>query len=167
METLFEGSYIRNKDFAKEFFNYHAYRRPLGIFITVIGIWAIVTGIMCVIGQQYWAIFSIVLGVYLFILREIRTRKSIKLMLERDKEGNHGNVVSVQNLVTENAVISSINKVGTEYELSCIERAYHSKNYIYLATKAKLVIVFDIHNFSKGSPEELIEFISMKGIKVK
>ena len=31
----------------------------------------------------------------------------------------------------------------------------------------KLAIVFDINNFSKGTPEELVEFIRQKGIKIK
>ena len=75
----------------------------------------------------------------------------------------------VQNLVTENSIIvkSSLNEAGTEYELSYIEKAYRSKNYNYLITKAKLAIVFDINHFSKGTPEELVEFISQKGIKIK
>ena len=115
------------------------------------------------------AIIAIVLGIYLFVLRVVRVKKSIKISLERDKESNHGNFVSVQNLVTENSIIvkSSTNESGTEFEMSCIEKAYRSKNYIYLITKAKLAIVFDINNFSKGTPEELIEFIRQKGIKIK
>ena len=31
----------------------------------------------------------------------------------------------------------------------------------------KLAIVFDINNFSKGTPKELVEFIRQKGIKIK
>jgi hypothetical protein len=110
-----------------------------------------------------------VLGIYQLILRVIRVKKSIKISIERDKESNHGSFVTVQNLVTENSIVvkSSSNETGTEYEMSCIEKAYRSKNYIYLITKAKLAIVFDVNNFSKGTPEELVEFIRQKGIKIK
>ena len=170
METKIESTYVRDEKFTKEFFSYHSYKRPLGIIITVICIFAIVSGVINVFANnEYLAIISILLGIYLFILRVIRVKKSIKISLERDKESNHGSFVSVQNLVTENSIVvkSSSNETGTEYEMSCIEKAYRSKNYIYLITKAKLAIVFDVNNFSKGTPEELIEFMNQKGIKVK
>ena len=170
METKIESTYVRDEKFAKEYFSYHSYRRPSGIIITVICILGIVSGVMNVFAyKEYLAIVAIVLGIYLLVLRAIRVKKSIKISLERDKESNHGNFVSVQNLVTENSIIvkSSINESGTEFEMSCIEKAYRSKNYIYLITKAKLAIVFDINNFSKGTPEELVEFIRQKGIKIK
>ena len=170
METKIESAYIRDEKFAKEFFSYHSYKRPSGIIITVICVLAIVSGIVNVFAyNNYLAIIAIVLGIYLLVLRVVRVKQSIKISLERDKECNHGNFVSVQNLVTENSIIvkSSTNESGTEYEMSCIEKVYRSKNYIYLITKAKLAIVFDVNNFSKGTPEELIEFIRQKGIKFK
>lgn len=170
METKIESTYVRDEKFVKEYFSYHSYKRPSGIIITVICILAIVSGVINVFANnKYLAIISIVLGIYLLILRVIRVKKSIKISLERDKESNHGSFVSVQNFVTENSIVvkSSSNETGTEYEMSCIEKAYRSKNYIYLITKAKLAIVFDVNNFSKGTPEELIEFMSQKGIKVK
>jgi hypothetical protein len=169
METKFEGGYIRNEKFAKEYYFYHAYKNTAGIFITVACACAVLIGIILTAMQQYLAIIDIVLGLYILLLRYFRTKKIIKLSLERDRESNHGNVVSVQNLVTDEAitVISSNNTAGTEFEMSCITKLYSSKNYIYLITKAKLAIVFDKNNFSKGSKEELIEFIRSKGIKVK
>ena len=169
METKFEGGYIRDEKFAKEYYSYHSYKTPGGIIITVVCIWAIITGIILTAMQQYLSIINIVLGLYIFLLRYFRTKKIIKLSLERDRESNHGNVVSVQNFVTDEAitVISSNNESGTEFEMSCISKLYSSKNYIYLITKAKLAIVFDKNNFTKGSKEDLIEFIRSKGIKVK
>ena len=170
METKIESTYVRDEKFAKEYFSYHSYKRPSGIIITVICILAIVSGVINVFASnEYLAIISIVLGIYLLILRVIRVKNFIKLSLARDKESNHGNFVSVHNLVTENSIIvkSSANESGTEFEISCIEKAYRSKNYIYLITKAKLAIVFDINSFSKGTPEELVEFIRQKGIKIK
>lgn len=168
METKIESTYVRDEKFAKEFFSYHSYKRPSGIIITVICILAIVSGVINVFAyQEYWAITAIVLGVYLFVLRFVRVKKDIKISLERDKESNHGNFVSVENLVTDNSIIVKTNESCTEFELSCIEKAYRSKNYIYLITKAKLAIVFDINHFSKGTPEELAQFICQKGIKIK
>ncbi len=54
-----------------------------------------------------------------------------------------------------------------EYELTRIEKVYRSKHYIYLLTKAQVAIAFDVDQFSKGTPEELIELMRQKGIKVK
>lgn len=170
METKIEAGYVRDEKFAKEFFTYHFYRRPAGIIVTIICILAIVVGVISIIAiQQYLSIISVALGIFLFILRAIRVKTSIKISLDRDKESNHGNCVSLQNIVTENSILvkSSLNEVGTDYDISCIVKAYRSKNYIYLLTKAKLVIIFDVNKFSKGTPEELIEFISNKGIKIK
>ena len=170
METKIESTYVRDEKFAKEYFSYHFYKRPSGIILTVICILAIVSGIINVLAyKEYLNIIAIVLGIFLLVLRVIRVKQGIKILLERDKETNHGSFVLVQNFVTENSIIvkSSSNETGTEYEMSCIEKAYRSKNYIYLITKAKLAIVFDVNNFSKGTPEELIEFMSQKGIKVK
>ena len=170
METKIEAGYVRDEKFAKEFFTYHFYQRPAGIIVTIICILAIVVGVISIIAiQQYLSIISVALGIFVFILRAIRVKTSIKISLDRDKESNHGNALLVQNIVTENSIIvkSSINESGTEIEMSCIKKAYRSKNYIYLITKAKLAIVFDVNNFSKGTPEDLIEFMSQKGIKVK
>jgi hypothetical protein len=168
METKIESTYVRDEKFAKEFFSYHSYKRPSGIIITVISILAIVSGVINVFAyQEYWNIIVIVLGVYLFVLRFVRVKKNVKISLERDKESNHGSFVSVENLVTDNSIIVKTNESGTEFELSCIKKAYRSKNYIYLITKAKLAIVFDINHFSKGTPEELVQFICQKGIKIK
>ena len=170
METKIEAAYVRDEKFAKEYFSYHSYKRPSGIIITVICILLVVSGIINVFAyKDYLAITAIVLGIYLFVLRVVRVKKSIKISLERDKESNHGNFVSVQNFVTENSIIvkSSTNESGTEFEMSCIKKAYRSKNYIYLITKAKLAIVFDINKFSKGTPDELVEFVRQKGIKIK
>ena len=170
METKIEAAYVRDEKFAKEYFSYHSYKRPSGIIITVICILLVVSGIINVFAyKDYLAITAIVLGIYLFVLRVVRVKKSIKISLERDKESNHGNFVSVQNFVTENSIIvkSSTNESGTEFEMSCIKKAYRSKNYIYLITKAKWAIVFDINKFSKGTPDELVEFVRQKGIKIK
>ena len=170
METKFEVSYVRDKKFAKEFFSYHLYKRPLGIIFTGICILAIASGMINVFAyKEYWAVSNILVGIFLFVFRAIYVKKRVKITLDRDKESNHGNALLVQNIVTENSIIvkSSINESGTEIEMSCIKKAYRSKNYIYLITKAKLAIVFDVNNFSKGTPEELIEFMSQKGIKVK
>ena len=156
METKIEAAYVRDEKFVKEYFSYHLYNRPSGIIVTVICILAIVIGIMNIFAcKEYLAIISIVLGIYIFVIRAIRVKKSIKTTLERDKESNHGNFVSVQNLVTENSIIvkTSVNESGTELEISRIRKAYRSKKYIYLITKAKLAIVFDVNNFSKGTPE--------------
>ncbi len=170
METKIEAGYVRDEKFAKEFFYYHSYKTPSGIIITVICILAVVSGLINALAYNAsLAIISIVLGIYLFVLRAIRVKKNIKIYLERDKESNHGNFVLVQNLVTENSIVvkSSLNESGTEYDMSCIEKAYRSKNYIYLVTKAKLVIIFDVNIFSKGTPDELMALITNKGIKVK
>ena len=170
METKIEAGYVRDEKFAKEFFTYHAYRRPSGIIITIICVSAIIVGIINVIAmQQYLAIISIVLGIYILALRAIRVKNGIKISLKRDKESNHGNYISLQNIVTENTILvkSSVNEAGTEYDMACIAQAYRSKNYIYLLTQARLVIIFDVNLFSKGTPEELIDFIRSKGIKIK
>ena len=150
METKIEGGYIRDEKFTKEFVYYHNYKSPVGIIVTTFCTLAITIGILLTALQQYLAIIDIVLGLYILLLRYFRTKKIIKLSLERDRESNHGNVVSVQNLVTDEAitVISSNNEAGTEFEMSCITKLYSSKNYIYMITKAKLAIVFDKNNFS-------------------
>ena len=170
METKIEAGYVRDEAFAKEFYSYHAYQCPAGMIITVVCILAIISGIINVIAMQYYlAVLSMVLGIYIIVLRAIRVKKNIKISLARDKECNHGNFVSVQNLVMENSIVvkSSLNESGTEYEMSCMEKAYRSQNYIYLVTKAKMVLIFDIHRFSKGTPEELMALIRQKGIKIK
>lgn len=170
METKFEASYLRDEKFTKEFFYYYSYKRPVGILLTVFCILALVSGIVgIVISKEYFNIITVMLSIYILVFRAVRINKSIKITIQRDKESNHGNLLSVQNLVTENSITvkSSLNNDGVEYSLSDITKAYRSKNYIYLVSKAKLTFAFDINNFSKGTPEEFVEFIRQKGIKIK
>ena len=164
-----ESTYVRDEKFAKEFISYHSYNRPSGIIYTVFCILAIVSGVINAFAtNEYLAIISIAFGIYMLVLRVIRVKRNIKKFLERDKESNHGSFISIQILVTENLIIlKASSNESMEYEMSCIEKAYRSKNYIYLLTKAKIAIAFDINNFSKGTPEELVEFISQRGIKIK
>ena len=170
METKFEATYVRDEKFAKEFYSYYAYKRPVGIFVTIVCIVVIAYGIIDILSADYYfAALSIVLGVYVLGLRAIRVKNAIKVSLERDKETNHGNFVELTNTVTENSIFikTSINEGITEYAMSSVKKLCRSKNYIYLVTEAKLVIVFDINAFSVGTPEEFVEFIRSKGIKTQ
>ena len=170
METKIEGGYTRDERFAKEFFSYYSYKTPAGIAVTVICIAAIAVGLINIIAaQEYLSFISVALGIFLLILRCVRVKRTAKIMLDRDKEGNHGNYVVLQNLVTENCIVvkTSLNEAGLEYDMSCIVKVQRSRNYVYLTTKSRLAIVFDVKEFSKGTLEELIELMRDRGAKIK
>ena len=174
METIIEGGYLRDEAFAKDFFTYHTYKSPSGIILTVIGILGIIIGVMELVvsltsSLDYYSFVYIVLGVYILGVRVILVNKNKKISISRDKENNNGNFVYIKSLVSENSitVITPNNVDVTVYELSCITKAYSYKNYIFLLTKAKQVIVFDINEFTKGSKEELADLLRRKEIKVK
>ena len=101
MQTKIEPDYVRDENFAKELYSYHYYKRPADIIVTIVCILAIISGVITVIAmQQYLAIISIVLGIYILVLRVIDAKKSVKILLDRDKESKHGSCVSLQNIVT-------------------------------------------------------------------
>ena len=173
METKIEASCLQDEKFAKEMYSHFLYKDRPFTRITAMLILALLSGFLGIVSDDRLLSASCIICslalLFFTLLLPIIAKKGTKTLLARNRELNHGNDILLQIFVTENSIItkSPADNSSIEFDISSMKKASYSKNYIYLLTKAKSAIVFDISNFSKGTPEELLEFLRQKGVKVK
>jgi len=88
-------------------------------------------------------------------------------MVKRDAEV-HGKEISVETIVTDafiqnTATTGAVNKL--EYDK--IRNVVQTKNLILLRSKANLIYIFRKDTFTKGTKDDFIAFLKVKGFKVK
>ena len=167
MNILFENSYIRNKDLAKEMYGYIFFRRNYLFVAYIVLLISFIINLILLIttGSTNWFVFIFV--PFFLLLRLFTYLQSIKLMLKRDNEVC-GGPFEVKTIVTEEFIqytssSGSVNKL----EYSKIKKCNQSKNLILLQSDAKLIYVFKKDGFSVGNCYEFLDFLRNKGIKVK
>ncbi len=167
MEILFENSYIRNKQLAKEIYMYYYFQRKWLVVCYALLLLAFLANILISIFEKTynWSIFVFVPLFFLFqfycYFRQVNT------MVNRDSEV-HGKEISVETIVT-NEYIQNTASTGAVNKLEYykIRSAVQTKNLILLRSKANLIYIFRKDTFTKGTKDELIAFLVSKGIKVK
>lgn len=166
MDILFENSYTRSKELAKEIYRYFYFQRKLYIFgYIILGLSFALNLSFAISGQSYnLAVFIFVplvalLPLYCYI-------RQVSAMVKRDKEV-HGKEIEVSTTVTNEfiqntASTGAINKI----EFCKIRCAVQTKNLILLRSEANLVYIFRKDSFTVGNKEDFISFLKNKGIKV-
>ncbi len=167
MNILFENSYIRNKDLAKELYGYIFFRRNYLFVAYIVLLVSFIINLILLIttGSANWFVFVFV--PFFLLLRLFTYFQSIKLMVKRDSELS-GGPVEVKTIVTEE-FIQHTNSTGgvNKLEYDKIKKCNQTKNLILLQSDAKLIYVFRKDAFSIGSCDAFVEFLRSKGIKVK
>ena len=167
MEILFENSYVRNKDFAKEIYRFYYFQRKgLVICYVLLSLSLVVNILISIFEKTYnWSIFIFVpvffLGQLYCYFRQVNT------MVKRDSEV-HGKEISVETIVT-NEYIQNTASTGAvnKLEYDKIRNSVQTKNLILLRSKANLIYIFRKDTFTKGDKESFARFLNNKGVKIK
>lgn len=158
MNILFENSYTRNKDLAKELYSYIFFRRNYLFVAYIVLLISFIINLIFLFttGTTNWYIFVFV--PLFLVLRVITYFKSVKLMTEHDNE-MFGGAVEVKAIVTDEFIQNttssgSVNKL----EFNKIKKVTQTKNLILLLSDSKLIYVFRKDAFSVGACDEFIVF---------
>jgi len=167
MELLFENSYIRNKELAKEIYRYYYFQRKWLVVCYVLISLSFLASILIAIFEETFNWSVLVFVPLLFLFQLYCYFRQVNTMVKRDSEV-HGKEISVETIVT-NECIQNTASTGAvnKLEYDKIRSAVKTKNLILLRSKANLIYIFRKDTFSKGTKDEFIAFLASKGIKVK
>ena len=168
MDVLFQNTYVRNKDLAKEIYSFYYFRRPVRIFCHI-------ALLLCIFLRVYSIIFFgwdtidyfVLLYSFLLILQIPLYFHQVNTMVKRDLELS-GDEITVTTNVTED-YIENINSIGAKTQLRYenIKKCNETKNLILLFSKANMIYIFRKDSFVHGTADEFKAFIRNKGIKVR
>lgn len=165
METLFENSYVSNKEIAKEIYRYFYFqRRFIVVCHFLLAFSFLVNLIMAILGKSYsWVVF--IFAPLLVLYRVFCYFHQVNTMVKREREV-HGEQLGVQILVTDDYIQNTAsNGAVNRLEYGNIRSAVRTKNLILLRTKANLIYIFRKDAFTIGTEDEFIAFLRKKGIK--
>lgn len=167
MEILFENSYVRNKELAKEIYRYYYFQRKWLVVCYALLLLSFLGNILISIFEKTynWCVFIFV--PLFFVFQFYCYFRQVNTMVKRDNEV-HGKEISVETIVTSEYVhntasTGAVNKL--EYDK--IRNAVQTKNLILLRSKANLIYIFRNDTFTKGNKEDFICFLNAKGVKIK
>ena len=167
METLFENSYVRNKELAKEIYRYYYFQRKWLVVCYALLLLSFLSNIFISIFEKTynWGVFIFV-PLFLFFQLYCYFRQ-VNTMVKRDSEV-HGKEVSVETIVT-NEYIQNTASTGAvnKLEYDKIRNSVQTKNLILLRSRANLIYIFRKDTFTKGNKEDFISFLNGKGVKIK
>lgn len=165
MEILFENSYVRNKELAKEIYFYSYFQRKLIVVFYILLAVSFSTNIYLIIFKQIYN-WSVLILVPSFLLFQIYGYfRQVNLAVKRDNEVSRKEIV-VETIVT-NEYIQNTDSTGAvnRLEYNNIKSVVQTKNLILLYSKANLIYVFRKDTFTKGTKDEFITYLRNMGIK--
>ena len=167
METLFENSYVRNKELAKEIYRYYYFQRKWLVVCYALLLLSFLGNILTSIFEKTYN-WGVCIFVPLFFLFQFYCYfRQVNTMVKRDSEV-HGKEISVETIVT-NEYIQNTASTGAvnKLEYDKIRNSVQTKNLILLRSRANLIYIFRKDTFTKGNKEDFISFLNGKGVKIK
>lgn len=167
MEILFENSYVRDKELAKDIYSYYYLKRKeLVVYYVLISL-AFIANILIALFEKIYNWGFIILFPLLFLFQLYCYFRQVNAVVKRDEEV-HGKGIEVKTIVTNEyiqntAATGAVNKLGYDK----IRYAVQTKNLILLRSKANLIYIFRKDTFTKGTLDDFVTFLRAKGIKVK
>lgn len=167
MEILFENSYVRNKELAKEIYRYFYFQRKFLVVCYVFLLISFFANILSAIFESacHWSV--VILVPSLFAFQFVCYYAHVKNLVKRDLEV-HGKEICVQTVVTD-AYIRNTASTGAvnDLEYANIRYAIQTKNLILLRSKANLLYIFRKDTFTKGDAQSFLAYLNSRGIQVK
>lgn len=177
METNFENKYTQVSESSKQLYLYWYYKQPLFLVIHILagvnflsGIAGIIINLINLEGTLFINSIENILPSMLFILifegiLLFSYFANIKTMEKRNTELSRS---EIECTVTVNAdgITNYALESSQNVPLSSIKRAFTTKDYIFVVTRAKLVFILKKDSFTVGDTSGLLNFLRMKGVKV-
>lgn len=170
MQARFENSFVRDKDTAKEIYQYWFFKKP-----TMVAMYAILAfySLACIVGlcfdfenaEEFMP--PCVLAVFLPVMMIISYRSQVKMMVKRDREMANGRELVCNVTVTDGEITFSALDGKNSVSLENLKYAFQTKSYIVVVTNAKLMYLLKNDGFTVGNAEEFIVFLKEKGVKIK
>lgn len=167
MEILFENSYVRDKQMAKEIYKYFYFQSKLFVVCSILLLLCFLCNIVITIfvGTYNWLVYIIV--PLFFLLRLYGYFIQVNTMVKRDNEV-HGKEITVETIVTNEYIQNTVSTGAVNrLEYDRIKKAVQTKKLILLRSKANLIYIFRKETFTKGNQQEFIKFLIGKGVKMK
>ncbi len=168
MDVLFENKYTRDKQWAKNFYGYIFFRRPLMMFLYISYATGLVANIiMMIISGEFELHSGAVIMLFCFFIIIVRYCQCVNLEMKRCME-MYGKPVDVVICVTEDKITTKTS-TGSEVDMlfENVKKVINTKNYIYLQTQTKLLLCLKKDSFTLGSSDAFKEFLKSKGFRVK
>lgn len=164
MDSLFENSYIRSKEIAKEFYRYVCFKRPFILTFDILMGLSFFTNIILLIVADTRA-YSVFALVPIFCLFQIfQYQISVKTMTKRDNEMSNGMPITIDMVVSNDEMTcTASNGSVTQISFNKIRKVIQTKKLILLRSEAKLIYIFPKDSFIKGSSDEFMSFLKQKG----
>ena len=142
METLFENSYIKNREWAKDVFGYINFRRPLIIVFDIYFFLCIVLGIVDIIVDKNINVYLFILPIFWIFLQVFIYFKNVNVTLKRDLE-THGKPVEVTVIVTDEN-ITTVQSTGSEIHLNYadVKKSISNEEIHIFANKSQFALFF-------------------------
>ena len=173
MDTLFECYVPDTRKYAKTMarfrqFSYPKSKTMLIILSVMLGASLISSIIMLSFeGSFENLIMAAVFIAFLTILHLVIYRVTVNATIKQMKELSGDNEPEVRYVFTDEKMIMYHSNGGvSDVDLTSFKRVYVQKDAIYAESSAKLLDFLPNESFVKGSPEELVKFLSSKGIRV-
>lgn len=160
MDILFENTYVRDKELAKEYYMFCIYKR-LSCRIARI-IWTLAD----LIGLLFLNPFVLALDLVFCLARLIRYYNSINKMVNWGIQV-HGKEIEARTVVTDTYFERTLSTGAvTKVELKTIKQAVQTKNLILLRSDKGIYHIFRKDTFTIGTKNDFIAFLINKGITV-
>lgn len=169
-EILFENKFRRDKTTFKEIFFSYFFCSPIVIVYSIISALYTVSFILAIISGPQAVKDSILVMLFIlfgYAILFIKYFQSVKIASERDNEVSGAEGIDCLITVTNDEIISNIKENNVALSFDKLEKAYQTKNYIVVETKAKLSYILKKDSFNVGDADSFIVFLREKGIRIK
>ena len=176
METRFENSFVRDKQAAKQLYEYWYYRQPLFLVVHIIVGLNFLSGIVGIILNAISPDILFInsteemLPIMLFILvfeamLAFSCYSNVNNMAKRDAELSGGQLVCTIT-VTDDEIIHSIPGSSQTLPLSRIKSVFTTRDYIMIITEARHLFILKKDSFTVGDEAGFMSFLRERGIKI-
>ena len=167
MNPLFENTYQRTKNIAKEMYRYFYFQRPICIFVYILASANLISTILSYILYQTYDFFSIGVILFFFGFPALLYTTQVRTVVARDKEAFGCEPMATITFTEETIYTTCATIKSVEYTYDKIAFARQTKNLILLKTKANLILILRKDAFTLGTKEDFIAFLKAKGLIVK
>lgn len=164
----FENEYLRTKDTLKEAYHYWYFRRPIAVAVYVIAAFNILLNIGLFLMELPVSPINIFLVIFITLLYPLLYLIQVNSAAKKDLQLCHGKEMKACITVTSDRFYPNRADGDIYIDLSSVNYAYETKNYIILVMKTtRLMLIFHKDGFTVGDYDGFVAFLREREIKIK